>query len=55
MIQFRCTNCNKLLFKQSCNGFIEIICPRCKKKLTLTFPKGEIIVEERKPKGTENG
>jgi phage FluMu protein Com len=52
MEQIRCPNCNKLLFKQDLKGLAEIICPRCKTKLLLIFPKGDrIIVEERIPKG----
>lgn len=31
MEEFRCLNCNKLLFKGKYIGTIEILCNRCKK------------------------
>ena len=31
MKEYRCTECNKLLFKGNFTGIIEILCNRCKK------------------------
>lgn len=30
MLEFRCTNCNKLLFKGDYRGTIQVMCSRCK-------------------------
>lgn len=30
MLEFRCTKCNKLLFKGKYLGIIQIMCTRCK-------------------------
>jgi len=39
MIEFRCKNCNHLLFKEKITkGKIEIKCPKCKRIVTLKVP-----------------
>lgn len=30
MLEFRCTKCNKLLFKGQYRGIIQVMCSRCK-------------------------
>ena len=40
MKEVRC-KCNKLLFKGSFIGTIEIICPRCKKKIVFDIKKSK--------------
>ena len=38
MMEFRCIDCNHLLFKEIKGGTIEIKCVRCKKIIRLTVP-----------------
>ena len=35
MKEYRCTECNKLLFKGNFSGIIEILCNRCKKIIEI--------------------
>lgn len=35
MKEYRCTECNKLLFKGNFAGIIEILCNRCKKIIVI--------------------
>jgi len=35
MKEYRCTECNKLLFKGNFTGIIEILCNRCKKIIVI--------------------
>lgn len=35
MKEYRCTECNKLLFKGNYIGNIEILCTRCKKLIKI--------------------
>lgn len=41
MKEFRCKNCNKLLFKGNFTGIIEICCNRCKKIVKINTERLE--------------
>ena len=41
MKEYRCNNCNKLLFKGNFKGIIEILCNRCKKVIEINTERLE--------------
>lgn len=41
MKEYRCTECNKLLFKGNFTGMIEILCNRCKKIIVINAERLE--------------
>lgn len=41
MKEYRCTKCNKLLFKGNYIGSIEILCTRCKKLIEIRVSNRE--------------
>ena len=41
MKEYRCTECNKLLFKGKFVGIIEILCNRCKKIIVINAERLE--------------
>ena len=41
MKEYRCVKCNKLLFKGTFTGMIEILCNRCKKVIVINAERLE--------------